>query len=146
MSAAHGRFVRLDTRHLYTRKHKERTAERRPYEMAEITIRELNDNDALDFQNLRLRDLKEHLDAFGSTYERESEYYLEFVAERLRLTAESPNNFTLGAHRQEALIGVVGFRRIAGEETAAPGLHLGHVRPIRRAGTGHRKGPYGQSR
>ena len=84
--------------------------------MADITIRELNDNDALDFQNLRLRALKEHPDAFGSTYERESEYSLEFVAERLRLTAESPNNFTLGAHRQEALIGVVGFRRIAGEK------------------------------
>ena len=91
--------------------------------MAEITIRELNDNDAVDFQNLRLRALKEHPDAFGSTYESESEYSLEFVAERLRLTAESPNNFTLGAHRQEALIGVVGFRRIAGEKQQ----HRGYI-------------------
>ena len=91
--------------------------------MADITIRELNDNDALDFQNLRLRTLKEHPDAFGSTYERESEYSLEFVAERLGLTAESLNNFTLGAHRQEALIGVVGFRRIIGEKQQ----HRGYI-------------------
>ena len=91
--------------------------------MAEITIRELNDNDALDFQNLRLRDLKEHPDAFGYTYERETEYSLEFVAEGLRLTAESPNNFTLGAHRQEALIGVGGFRRIIGEKQQ----HRGYI-------------------
>ena len=92
--------------------------------MADITIRTLNDNDALDFQNLRLRALKEHPDAFSSTYERESAYPLEFVAERLRLTAESPNNFTLGAYRQEDLIGVVRFSRLTGEKEQ----HRGHIR------------------
>ena len=104
--------------------------------MADITIRELNENDALDFQNLRLRALKEHPDAFGSTYDRESEYYLEFVAERLRLTAESPNNFTLGAHRQEALIGVVGFRRIAGEKQQHRGYIWGMYVPSEEQGHG----------
>ena len=82
--------------------------------MHSVTIRPLNETDARDFQELRLRALKEHPDAFSSTYERESAYSMEFVAERLRRTAESRNNFTLGAYLQEELIGVVGFRRIDG--------------------------------
>ena len=93
--------------------------------MQDITIRALNENDARDYQDLRLRGLKEHPDAFGSTYERESAYTIEFVAERLRLTAESPNNFTLGAYRQEELIGVVTFRRIDGEREQHRGNILG---------------------
>ena len=91
--------------------------------MQNITIRSLNENYACDFQELRLRALKEHPDAFGSTYERESAYSLDFVAERLRLSAESRNNFTLGAFRQEELLGVVGFRRIDGEKEQ----HRGHI-------------------
>ena len=91
--------------------------------MQDVTIRALNGNDALSFQTLRLRALKEHPDAFGSTYERESAYSMEFVAERLRRTAESRNNFTLGALRQKELIGVVGFRRIDGEKEQ----HRGHI-------------------
>ncbi len=91
--------------------------------MQNITIRSLNENYACDFQTLRLRALKEHPDAFGSTYERESAYSLDFVAERLRLSAESRNNFTLGAFRQEELLGVVGFRRIDGEKEQ----HRGHI-------------------
>ena len=91
--------------------------------MANITIRRLNDKDALGYQSLRLRGLREHPDAFASTYERESAYSLEFVAERLRLTAESPDNFTLGAHLQEELIGVVGFRRMTGEKEQ----HRGYI-------------------
>ena len=69
--------------------------------------------------------LKEHPDAFGSTYEREIAYSMEFVAERLRLTAESLNNVTLGAYRQEELIGVVTFRRIDGEREQHRGNILG---------------------
>ena len=91
--------------------------------MQDVTIRALNGNDALSFQTLFLRALKEHPDAFGSTYERERAYSLEFVAERLRRTAESRNNFTLGALRQKELIGVVGFRRIDGEKEQ----HRGHI-------------------
>ena len=91
--------------------------------MQNITIRALSENDARSFQTLRLRALKEHPDAFGSTYERESAYPLDFVAERLRRTAESQNNFTLGAFRQEELLGVVGFLRIDG----AKEQHRGHI-------------------
>ena len=91
--------------------------------MQDVTIRALKENDACDFQTLRLRALKEHPDAFSSTYERESAYSMEFVAERLRRTAESRNNFTLGAYLQEELIGVVGFRRIDGVKEQ----HRGHI-------------------
>ncbi len=80
--------------------------------MAEITVRPLNEGDARDFQDLRLRALKEHPEAFSSTYEHASAYSLQFVADRLRLTAESHDNFTLGAHLQGKLIGVVGFMRM----------------------------------
>ena len=83
--------------------------------MAEITVRPLNEGDARDFQDLRLRALKEHPEAFSSTYEHASAYSLQFVADRLRLTAESPYNFTLGAHLQGKLIGVVGFIRMTRE-------------------------------
>ena len=93
--------------------------------MQDITIRALDENDARNFQDLRLRGLKEHPDAFGSTYERESAYTMEFVAERLRLTAGSPNNFTLGAYRQEELLGVVTFRRIDGQREQHRGNILG---------------------
>ena len=91
--------------------------------MQDIAIRALNEDDARNHQDLRLRGLKEHPDAFGSTYERESAYSMDFVAERLRLTAESPNNFTLGAYRREELIGVVTFRRIDDEREK----HRGHI-------------------
>ena len=79
--------------------------------MAQIAIRQLNEDDASDFQELRLRGLREHPEAFGSTFERESAYSMEFVAGRLRLAAASPDNCTLGAHLQGKLIGVVGFIR-----------------------------------
>ncbi len=87
------------------------------------TIRALNENDAHDFQDLRLRALKEHPEAFASSYEREIAYSMEFVAGRLQRTAESPDSFTLGAFHQAELIGMVGFRRKDGEKEQ----HRGHI-------------------
>lgn len=91
--------------------------------MSDITVRPLNENDAHSFQELRLKGLHEHPDAFASTYEREIVYTMEFVAERLRRTAESQNNFTLGAFSEEELLGLVGFYRKSGEKEH----HRGHV-------------------
>ena len=91
--------------------------------MQDVTVRPLNENDAHAFQDLRLKGLQEHPDAFASTYEREVVYSTEFVAERLRRTAESPNNFTLGAFREEELLGLVGFYRKTGEKEQ----HRGHI-------------------
>ncbi len=80
--------------------------------MSQIAIRQLNEDDAHDFQALRLRALREHPAAFSSTYERARKYAMEFVAERLRLAAASRDNFTLGAHLDDKLIGMVGFVRM----------------------------------
>ena len=92
--------------------------------MADLDIRALTEHDAEDFQPLRLRALKEHPDAFGSSYEAESSLSLKTVAERMRRTAESPHAFTLGAYRDGELIGVVGFYRDARGEKER---HKGHV-------------------
>ena len=91
--------------------------------MENITVRPLNENDARAFQPLRLRALKEHPEAFASSYEREVAYSIEFVAERLRRTASSTNNFTLGAFREKELLGLVGFYRKTGEKEE----HRGHI-------------------
>lgn len=91
--------------------------------MSQVSIRELTEDDARAFQELRLRGLRDHPEAFGSTYERESAYTMDFVAERLRVAAASPDNFTLGAHLHEKLIGVVGFIRM----TQDIERHRGHI-------------------
>lgn len=97
--------------------------ERRLNSMQDLTIRPLNETDAANFQELRLRALTEHPEAFASSYEREVAYSMEFVAGRLRRTAESPDSFTLGAFHQAKLIGMVGFRRKDGEKEQ----HRGHI-------------------
>ena len=91
--------------------------------MKNITVRPLNENDARAFQELRLKGLREHPDAFASSYEREIAYSMDFVAERLRRTAKSSHNFTLGAFREEELLGLVGFYRKTGEKEE----HRGHI-------------------
>ncbi|GGI44949.1 hypothetical protein GCM10008018_09650 [Paenibacillus marchantiophytorum] len=57
-------------------------------------IRILHERDAHLYQELRLSSLKVSPDAFGSTYEREVEFSLETVAERLKPTS---GKFVLGA-------------------------------------------------
>ena len=79
--------------------------------MALLNIRAFTEDDARDFQRLRLRALKEHPDAFGSSYESESVLSLETVAARMRRITESPHDFTLGAYREGKLVGMVGFFR-----------------------------------
>ena len=92
--------------------------------MTNLRIRAFTEDDAGDFQRLRLRALKEHPDAFGSSYEAESALPLETVAERMRRTAESPDAFTLGAYRDGKLVGMVGFYRDAWGDKVR---HKGHV-------------------
>ena len=52
--------------------------------MGNLSIRALTEDDAEDFRRLRLRALKEHPEAFGSSYEMESTLPLQVVADRLR--------------------------------------------------------------
>ena len=91
--------------------------------MNNVTVRPLNESDASAFQDLRLKGLQEHPEAFASSYEREIAYTKDFVSNRLRQTAESPNNFTLGAFREGELLGLVGFYRKTGEKEE----HRGHI-------------------
>lgn len=91
--------------------------------ISQISIRELTEDDARAFQDLRLRGLIDHPHAFGSSYERESAFSLEFVADRIRRSSTSPDDLTLGAYLQDALIGSVVFvRRSRHLET-----HRGHI-------------------
>lgn len=79
-------------------------------------IRPLAEEDAIRYRGLRLRGLKEHPDAFCSSYEAEVALPVEMAAELLRRTADSPDDFTLGAYRDARLIGMVGFFRKRGEK------------------------------
>ncbi len=81
-----------------------------------LDIRAFAEDDAEDFQRLRLRALKEYPDAFGLSS--------ETVADKLRLAAESQDDFTLGAYRDGELVGMAGFYRDSGGEKMR---HKGHV-------------------
>ncbi len=79
-------------------------------------IRVLHESDAQPYQELRLSALQTNPEAFGSTYEREIQFTLEFVAERLRPSADK---FALGAFdKAGAMIGMVSLVRESGMKTA----------------------------
>lgn len=74
-----------------------------------MEIRILNKSDAKLYQEVRLSALKNNPEAFGSTYEREAQFSLEFVAERL---APVKDKFVLGAFDYNgSLAGIVTFMR-----------------------------------
>ena len=104
--------------------------------MRGLCIRELTGDDAGDFRNLRLRALKEHPDAFGSSYEAEYAAPIETAAERLRLNAESQDSFTLGAYRGAELVGMVGFYQESREKTRHRGTIWGMYIPSEEQGKG----------
>ena len=86
-----------------------------------VRIRLLDETDARQYQALRLSALQHNPEAFGSTYEREVEFPLEQVGERLR---PEQDRFVLGAFDEEGeLIGMVVFMR----ETGAKFSHKGNV-------------------
>jgi NAD(P)-dependent dehydrogenase (short-subunit alcohol dehydrogenase family) len=58
-----------------------------------IVVRELTEADAEEFLALRLRALREHPEAFGSSYEEWRDRAIAEIARRLR----EPLGFTLGA-------------------------------------------------
>ena len=104
--------------------------------MTSLSVRELSGDDADDFRRLRLRALKEHPDAFGSSYEAESAVPLEAAAERLRRNAESGDSFTLGAYRGSRLVGMVGFYQETREKTRHRGNIWGMYVPLEEQGKG----------
>ena len=93
-------------------------------------------DDADAFRRLRLRALKEHPDAFGSSYEAECGVTLEAVAERLRRSSEAEDSFTLGAYRGSRLVGMVGFYQETREKTRHRGSIWGMYVPSEEQGKG----------
>lgn len=86
-----------------------------------MKIRTLQATDAQSYQDIRLEGLRESPEAFGSTYEREVEFPLELVIERLK---PGPSKFVLGAFNdEERLVGVLTFVREDGVKTK----HKGNV-------------------
>ena len=71
-------------------------------------IRQLKNKDALAYHELRLRGLREHPEAFTSSFEEESRKPLGWAQERLAHAPEAPYNFVLGALSDARLIGIVG--------------------------------------
>ena len=107
-----------------------------PVEGEGVCIRELTGDDVDEYRRLRLRALREHPDAFGSSYEAELAVPIEAVAERLRRNAESKDSFTLGAYRGEALVGMVGFYQESREKTRHRGTICGMYVPSEEQGQG----------
>ena len=75
-------------------------------------IRTLNEFDAEAYQDIRLNALFRNPEAFESTYEREVEFSLKYVSERIKPTEDK---FVLGAFAEDgSLIGIVAFVRESG--------------------------------
>ena len=72
-----------------------------------IHIRVLGPDDAREYWNLRLRALREHPEAFTSSYAEESIVPIEVA--RNRLSSDRPHAFILGAFANDNLIGIIGL-------------------------------------
>lgn len=71
-----------------------------------IQIRELTPDDVEAYREIRLRALKEHPEAFGSSYEESVKRPIESYLDRLK---PKHNNFILGAFIEGNLLGTVGM-------------------------------------
>ncbi len=78
-----------------------------------MEIRLLQEHDAAVFRDVRLRALKEHPEAFGSSYEEQKDMPLEKWQERLRPSPVGDNGY-FGAFDKEELVGIIGFFRQQG--------------------------------
>lgn len=88
-----------------------------------MNIRVLQESDAQAYQELRLTGLQTNPEAFGSTYEREANFTLDMVMERIK---QSKDKFVMGAFDDEGtLIGMATFVRENGMKTAHKGNLFG---------------------
>jgi RimJ/RimL family protein N-acetyltransferase len=88
-----------------------------------IEIRQLTDTDALAYHELRLRGLREHPEAFTSSFEEESRKPLAWAQTRLAHSPAAAYNFVLGALSDATLIGILGVS----VEPRAKSKHKGNV-------------------
>ena len=78
--------------------------------MTQAVIRQLLPADAPAYQALRLNALREHPQAFTSSFEEEREKPLAWSQQRLQLDPARPHDFFLGAFAPEGLCGMVGLQ------------------------------------
>jgi ribosomal protein S18 acetylase RimI-like enzyme len=79
-----------------------------------MEMRPLTEADAAAWRELRLRMLREHPDAFGSSYEENVTRPVESFAQRLRKAHNLPDSFILGAFEEGKLVGSAGLQREEG--------------------------------
>jgi ribosomal protein S18 acetylase RimI-like enzyme len=97
---------------------------------ADISIRQLTPGDAASYRSIRLAGLKQHPEAFGSTFEAEFTKPLAWFFDRLS------SSQVFGAFRGTEILGIAGFAVRGGQKEAHKGLLWGmYVRPNAR-GTG----------
>ena len=73
-------------------------------------IRRLGSDDAAAYQALRLRALREHPEAFTSSFEEELGRPLTWAQARLRPDSQRPHDVFLGAFQGAVLLGMVGLQ------------------------------------
>jgi len=92
-----------------------------------VQLRRLSADDAELFRDIRLEGIEHDPDAFGSTFELESEQPLSYFAERIGRST------VFGAFRGSELLGVVGYSVQPGPKHAHKGLLWGmYVQPAAR--------------
>jgi RimJ/RimL family protein N-acetyltransferase len=75
-----------------------------------MQIRQLTAIDAAPYHELRLRMLREHADAFTSSFEEDSRKPLSWIEKRIGPGKDSPHDFVLGAFDEsDSLVGIVGL-------------------------------------
>lgn len=88
-----------------------------------MNIRVLQESDAQAYQELRLTGLQTNPEAFGSTYEREANFTLETIIDRVK---PSKDKFVMGAFDNEGLLlGIAAFVRENGMKSAHKGNLFG---------------------
>jgi RimJ/RimL family protein N-acetyltransferase len=90
-----------------------------------MEIRRLAEADAGQYREIRLRMLRDHPEAFGSSYEEYLEQPPESVAARFRDQLSAADNFVLGAFEGEQLIATMGLYREHGVKSRHKGLIWG---------------------
>lgn len=88
-----------------------------------MEIRELAEQHAAQYHQLRLRGLREHPEAFTSSHDEEASKPLAWARARLAPSPAAPHDFVLGAFHDGALVGVVGVSVDLREKIR----HRGHV-------------------
>lgn len=98
-----------------------------------MQIRRLNEDDAAEYRELRLRALREHPEAFRSSYQEEALKSADWSARRLRDT----DGFFLGAFDDDgALIGAVGLELESRQKLRHQGKVIGMYVKRERTGRG----------